>query len=407
MSGLTAEGLAAKAGTTPAQVERFVALGLLERRSDEAPFDERDIHRVRFAEAIDAAGISLEDVAQLVAAGRYSLVYIEDVFPRPGAPLLDTTFADLADDHRLPWEAVREMYTNWGLATPDRGQRPRADDDEVLRGRAEVRDLGHLDEEALVASSRFLGENIRRLAVSQVGFFREYVMDVLRARLPRRQMMEAIGPLAVRMRASSEHLRNWLYDRHLEALTFQTAIEELELVLAEAGHPQARAQRCPAIAFLDLGGYTRMTQEAGDQAAVELAARLVALVRRAAGQFRGEVVKLLGDGVMFHFRDPGDAVACSLHLVVAAESEGLPPARAGLHAGTLVFRDGDYFGQTVNLASRIADYARPREVLVSETVAQLAEASARFEPIGEIGLKGLADPVSLYRARNRDSSPAG
>jgi adenylate cyclase len=206
------------------------------------------------------------------------------------------------------------------------------------------------------------------------------------------------------MRASSEELRNWLYDRHMEAVTFQTAIEEVEAVLHEAGYEPARRSGVPAIAFLDLGGYTRMTQEAGDRAAVELAATLIHLVRRSAGEFHGEVVKLLGDGVMFHFADPRDAVACAFHLVDAAEEQGLPPARAGIHAGPVVFRDGDYFGQTVNLASRIADYARPRETLVSRDVVELADGAATFEPIGDIGLRGLVDAVALFRALIRDTS---
>jgi class 3 adenylate cyclase len=71
-----------------------------------------------------------------------------------------------------------------------------------------------------------------------------------------------------------------------------------------------------------------------------------------------------------------------------------------------VFRDCDYFGRTVTLASRIADYARPREVLVSATVVEPAEAAAEFEPIGEISLRGVAEPVPLFRALIRDSSPA-
>ena len=105
------------------------------------------------------------------------------------------------------------------------------------------------------------------------------------------------------------------------------------------------------------------------------------------------------------FGHPGDAVGCGRYLVDAAEEQGLPPARAGVHAGPVGFRDGDYFGQTVNLASRIADYARPREVLVSATVVEPAEAAAEFVPIGEISLRGVAEPVPLFRALIRDSSP--
>ncbi len=407
MSGLSTEELASRAGTTPEQIERFVELGILRRRDGAAPFDAADIHRVRFAEAIDAAGLSLEDLARLVASGEYSFSFIEGVFPGAGWPLLETTFGRLAAEHALPWDVVEQMYANWGLATPEPGQRPREDDARALGGRAQVRDAAGLDADTLVAATRFLGENVRRLAVAQVGFFREYVMDAMRAQgVPRKEMLEAVGPLAVRMRASSEELRNWLYDRHLETLTFQTAIEELEAVLAEAGYPQQRPTRCPAIAFLDLGGYTRMTQEAGDHAAVRLAATLIALVRRAAADHGGEVVKLLGDGVMFHFADPGSAVDCGLQLVAVAEERGLPPARVGVHAGAVVARDGDYFGQTVNLAARIADYARPREVLVSADVVEVAPDAASYEPIGEIALRGVIDPVSLFRAQIRDTSPA-
>jgi adenylate cyclase len=397
---LSAEDLAHQAGTSPEQLERFVELGVVEK-----PFDEQDIHRVRFAEAIDRAGISLDDLAQLVADGEYSFSFIEGVFPGSGWPLVDTTFGELAASLGLRWETVEQMYANWGLTSPDPGQRLREDDELILRGRAAVRDAAGMDDESLVAATRFLGENVRRLAVSQVGFFREHVMDALRAQgMPRKTMLETIGPMALRMRASSEELRNWVYDRHMEAATFQTAIEEVEAVLAEAGYEPTRRTGVPAIAFLDLGGFTRMTQEAGDRAAVELAARLIHLVRRAAGDFRGEVVKLLGDGVMFHFADPRDAVACGLHLVGTAEEQGLPPARAGIHAGPVVFRDGDYFGGTVNVAARIADYARPGEVLVSGEIVAQAEGAAEFEPIGDIGLRGLVEPVALFRALIRDTS---
>ena len=99
---------------------------------------------MRFAAALDTAGISLGDLARLVAAGEYSFRFIEDVFPESGSPLLDTTFGELAASHDLPWEAVQQMYTNWGLASPDPGQRPRQDDGSTLRGRAEIRDLADL-----------------------------------------------------------------------------------------------------------------------------------------------------------------------------------------------------------------------------------------------------------------------
>jgi adenylate cyclase len=84
-------------------------------------------------------------------------------------------------------------------------------------------------------------------------------------------------------------------------------------------------------------------------------------------------VKWLGDGVMFHFRDRGSGVMAALEMVVGVATHGLPPAHVGIHAGPVVFQEGDYFGRTVNIAARIAEYARPGEVLVSQDVVDAAD----------------------------------
>jgi adenylate cyclase len=109
-------------------------------------------------------------------------------------------------------------------------------------------------------------------------------------------------------------------------------------------------------------------------------------------------VKLLGDGVMFHFPLAAPAVLCALELVDAAPSVGLPPARVGVHAGPVVFQNGDYFGRVVNVAARIADAAAPGEVLVSDDVVALATTEAGYEQVGPVALKGLAQPIPLFRA---------
>ena len=127
--------------------------------------------------------------------------------------------------------------------------------------------------------------------------------------------------------------------------------------------------------------------------------RLSDLVQASSVSRHGRVVKSLGDGVMLHFRDPGGAVTAALDLVDAAPMAGLPPARVGITSGPVVFRDGDYFGRAVNMASRITDYARPSEVLLSEAVAELdTPAGTAFEELGVVELKGIPDPVRLFRA---------
>ena len=116
-------------------------------------------------------------------------------------------------------------------------------------------------------------------------------------------------------------------------------------------------------------------------------------------QHGGKPIKWLGDGVMFHFEDPGPGVRAALEMVSALAAEGLPPAHVGLHAGPVLFQQGDYFGQTVNLSARIADYARQGEVLVSMAVAEASdERDLRFADIGSVDLKGVSGAVHLLRA---------
>jgi adenylate cyclase len=175
-------------------------------------------------------------------------------------------------------------------------------------------------------------------------------------------------------------------------------IEGFETLMSEAGI-HSRLERLPAICFLDISGYTRLTQERGDDAAADLASTLARLVQRSSVQHGGRLIKWLGDGVMFYFGDPGPGVRAALEMVDELAAAGLPPAHVGLDAGPVLFQEGDYFGQTVNLTARIAEYARQGEVLVSQAVADASqEKGIAFEDIGPVELKGVSGTVHLLRA---------
>ena len=177
-------------------------------------------------------------------------------------------------------------------------------------------------------------------------------------------------------------------------------IEGFEQVLARAGI-HSRLERVPAIGFLDISGYTRMTQELGDDRSAEVAGTLARLVQRSSVQHGGKPIKWLGDGVMFHFEQPGPGVRAALEMVDAIPSAGLPPVHVGLAAGPVLFQEGDYFGQTVNLSARIADYARAGEVLVSQVVADAShEDDITFQDVGPVELKGVAGTTHLLRAHS-------
>jgi adenylate cyclase len=148
--------------------------------------------------------------------------------------------------------------------------------------------------------------------------------------------------------------------------------------------------------FLDLVGYTRLTEERGDRAAAELAV----LVGRSSRAHGGVPVKWLGDGVMVYFREPAGAVLSALQLVAQLREAGLPPTHVGVAAGPVVVQGGDYFGRTVNLAARIAVHAGASQVLVSERVAEAAAPEGvAFVELGQVRLEGIAHPVRLLEAR--------
>jgi adenylate cyclase len=162
---------------------------------------------------------------------------------------------------------------------------------------------------------------------------------------------------------------------------------------------EERVPRPPAICFVDLSGYTQLTEERGDEVAAHVAGRLASLVTDISRSRGGRPVRWLGDGGMFHFREARTAVLAGLDMVERAPAVGLPAAHVGIHTGPVVFQDGDVYGRTVNLAARIAGYARAGQVVVSEDTARRSGGDElRLEPLGPVELKGVARPLPLYQA---------
>jgi adenylate cyclase len=157
----------------------------------------------------------------------------------------------------------------------------------------------------------------------------------------------------------------WLYGRHFERYATEHRLGHIEAALETAGLHRRRLHP-EACVFADLSGYTRLTEELGDEAAAQMALRLAELMQEVADRHCGLVVKMLGDGVHFYFEEPSNAVLGSLELVERAQPQGLPPAHVGVNAGPMTYTDGDYYGLTVIIAARIASEAGPGQVLVGE-----------------------------------------
>ncbi|MGH3649959.1 MAG: adenylate/guanylate cyclase domain-containing protein, partial [Acidimicrobiia bacterium] len=242
--------------------------------------------------------------------------------------------------------------------------------------------------------------SLRRIAETETDFWMSEVEEpLLESGMGVGEMMEAQADLGSRMGPLRERALLAIYYGQQEHAWRQGFAEFVEGALERAGL-YSRLHSPPAICFLDITGYTRLTEEGGDEAAADLTTKLERLVRRTAQEHGGQPVKWLGDGVMLHFREPGGAVLAALEMVEGVAYHDLPPAHVGLDAGPVVFQDGDYFGRTVNLAARIADYARPGEVVVSQEVVDAADGvPVSFEEIGPVELKGIKGTLRLHSAR--------
>ena len=169
--------------------------------------------------------------------------------------------------------------------------------------------------------------------------------------------------------------------------------------MAKAGI-HSRLERLPAICFLDITGYTRLTQERGDDAAADLATTVARLVQRTSVQHGGKPIKWLGDGVMFYFDDPGHGVRPRSRWWTGWRAAGLPPAHVGLHAGPVLFQEGDYFGQTVNLscAHRRLRAARRGAGQPGRRRRLAGDRASRSVTSARSSSKGVSGPVHLLRA---------
>jgi adenylate cyclase len=376
------------------EVRRLDALGLLERRDGDAPFEPSDVHVVRLMSAFEAAGISLEDVAQGVASGELTFP-LGRFMPEPAEA--SETYESLATTLGRSPDLLRRLNGELGLP-PAPDDRLRPEDAEMLSLIVTKLDLASEDE--LSRFARLYGGTTQRLVTAGLQFFDRAVRQrVATFDLSNEEKDDLVYQRGAGFAELVGSLVPWLQRRHREHAVLEYLVGVTETFMEERGLTAPHPKQPPAIAFLDLAGYTELAEERGDVAAAELAADLASVVQNACTMHGGRPVKWLGDGVMFHFSDPSSAILSGLDLIEETEHAISVPARIGINAGAVVAQEGDYFGRTVNVAARIADYARPHEVLVSEEAKKSADvAEVDFELIGDVPLKGVSRSVRLHKA---------
>ncbi|HXU84719.1 MAG TPA: adenylate/guanylate cyclase domain-containing protein [Verrucomicrobiae bacterium] len=397
--------LAAEARAPVDLLEWLVARGQL-RPLPDGRFDARDSATLSTVQALLASGISRDDLGWAFDQAGAGVSAIGQMFAVP-RERSTRTYAEVVAELGEVGRRLGLIYSALGFTEPAPDERLRVDEERVVTGFASVWAEVDPGGDADVRLARIAGEATRRVNEAWLDIWDE----VAQPRLDTQGGATSLGqgpatdPADPAQNASlrgaeiGRLMTAWLQERALERTLNARIINAFENALVRAGRLEGRPDHPPAVAFVDLSGYATMTVERGDEAAAAAADRLRSLAEECVRKVDGRIVKVLGDGVLLLFQDRSSALGATLALVRRVAEEGLPPAHAGIAAGRVVVRDGDVFGQTVNLASRIAGQAKPGQVLVEEgVVIALPRGVAEFAPIGRVELKGLPLPVAVWQA---------
>jgi class 3 adenylate cyclase/DNA-binding transcriptional MerR regulator len=389
---------AERAGVSVEELGRLVELGILQPANGDR-FTRADVRKADLVESLVSGGLPLEGIAAVVRSGALPLDFINSPAYARFSDLSDVTFGQLSERTGAPLELLMAIRESTGGTPPSPDDRLRENELDMVPF-VEVVSREGFGPAGIERILRVSGDSLRRMAETEAEWWRtEVILPSIAAgktgaELSNVELTERLAPTidpALVAGYHAQQARAWT----------ASLIEGFEILMAQAGF-QRRVEHPPAMCFLDISGYTRLTDERGDEAAAALAAELGRMVQRSSVQHGGKAVKWLGDGVMFWFRDPGLGVVAALDMAEGVVGAGLPPAHVGLHAGPVVMQGGDYYGQTVNVASRIAEYARPGEVLVSQAVVEASEEpGVTYTDIGQVELKGVGGPIHLHAARRR------
>ncbi|MGH8953252.1 MAG: adenylate/guanylate cyclase domain-containing protein [Acidimicrobiia bacterium] len=403
----SAAELAAEAACPEARVHWLVEIGLL-TPDEEGRFAFGAVLAVKMASALLAGGITAETIEHAASEGLLSFQRTDEYLPYTPGSRSDRTFAEFQAEAGPTADSLPAVYRVLGVAEPDPTAPLHVDEEAMFErfldgwGRAP-------DPDSLIRAARLMAQGTRTAVLGWMELLDEQLARPARERLLRGELDRFPDDVRVafgEMTALAPEMFRWLSARYLEHRTVAGIVEEFERFLASRGlaHPPDPISP-PAIVFVDLSGFTQLTRELGDESAVDAATSLQRQADEAARRHGGRLVKLLGDGAMLRLTNATDGVDAALDLVEMMSGEGVLSSHAGVHAGPVIERDLDLFGQTVNLASRIADVAGPGEVLASEAVAGSVESpSIGFKRIEVVDLKGLPGPIALFRVTRNDEN---
>jgi adenylate cyclase len=389
---MTLAEAARRAGVSAATLRDWQRRGLIPHADDE--WSAAAVGAARVIARMRERGHSLEELERATAEGRLAFGVLQDLFPLPtGRRSIDEAAADSGLDAAL----VRRVIAGLGLSSED-PDTVGSDEVELLRYVARALETG-FPLVALLQLLRVYGQAMARVADAEVRLFHLYVHEpLIRSGQSGMEAAEHLRTLSPRVLPLASPALDIIHSRYLQHFLEQDVVSHMESDLSGTSIDLGRVR--VAIAFADLAGYTRLTEEEGEVTAVDAVERFVDAVQRSLPA-DARVIKTIGDEVMIIGDDAAALVAWAVDF--QSRREQRPHPRIAVHYGAALYRDGDYFGREINIASRIAARSGGGEVLVSRPVIEQVTAEGRhgivLSPIGEIRLRGFNESTELFLAR--------
>jgi adenylate cyclase len=388
---MTVGEAATRVGVTPATLRRWVREGLVPQYDGE--WTSAAIGHARIVSRMRERGHSIAEIRRATAEGRLAFGYVEELFPEDEARY---SLADASAETGLDPQLIERIQHALGVSV---AQADSLSEDELqlLRYIAAVLDAG-LPLGAMLQLVRVYGQAMAQVADAEVRLFHLYVHEpLMRSGATGLEMAEEMGDLARELLPLASPVMDQVHQRYLQHFVEQDVVGHMEVDLDGAAVELGRLR--VAIAFADLAGYTRLTEEEGDLQAVDAVERFVDSVEATLPD-EARIIKTIGDEVMVVGSDPATIVDWAVGFQQLHQERPLP--RIGIHYGNALYRDGDYYGRDVNIASRVSARSAGGEVLVTRPVVEHGGSHLEFERIGEVKLKGFSEPTEMFLARVRE-----
>jgi adenylate cyclase len=388
---MTLAQAAERVGVTPGTLRRWIRKGLIPQHDGE--WTPAAIGQARVVATMRERGHSLGEIRAATEAGRLAFGFLEELFPTEPQRY---SFADAARETGLDAGLIKRLITGLGVNT-DTTDTVSEDELQLLRYVAAVLESG-FPLVALLQLVRVYGQAMARIADAEVRLFHLYVHEpLMRSGVMGVETAEQMRAMSRRVLPLAGPILDQIHQRYLQFFMEQDVVGHMESDLDGTAVDLGRMR--VAIAFADLTGYTRMTEEEGELSAVDAVERFVQAVEVTLPD-DARIIKTIGDEVMIIGSDASALTDWAVGFQAMQSERPLP--RIAVHCGVALFRDGDYYGRDLNIASRVAARSAGGEVLVTRPVVEVAGSHLEFERIGDVTLKGFSESTEVFLARQRD-----